>query len=114
MEWLLIIEAAWSALTTLAVFAYFPNNPPTPPSPSAEAQNVVVGASKLLSDVKLLLRNPSFVLLAIIGGWEQGAFNSWTGMFDEILSPLHYTDTFSGWVGFGATIAGIVGGIAVG
>lgn len=73
-----------------------------------------------------ILRNPSFVLLAIIGGWQcglckltcnltdTGTFNSWCGSFVVILTPVGYSETTCGWIGFCATVASMTGGLTVG
>lgn len=49
----------------------------------------------------------------MIGGWVQGTNNTWTSEWNILLND-RYSDVFIGWMGFSATLAGILGGIAAG
>jgi len=42
------------------------------------------------------------------------SYNSWSGSLDLILPQPPYTSKRAGWVGFGATVALLVGGMAIG
>jgi len=115
---LLIVEAAEAAFILVWTIIYFPDKPPSPPSASAASADQVAASTSTFANFRKegteLLTNRSFLVLAIIAGWQAGMFNAWTGMFDIILSPEGYSDAFSGWLGFASTLAGIVGGIAIG
>lgn len=41
-------------------------------------------------------------------------FNSWSGSFAIILSPVGYSQTTCGWIGFCATVASMTGGLLAG
>lgn len=43
----------------------------------------------------------------------QGTNNTWTSEWNILLND-RYSDVFIGWMGFSATLAGILGGIAAG
>lgn len=82
---LLYVEAAFSVLIAFGL-VYFPSKPPSPPSPSAS----VIKKSNLkgfLNDLKVTLRNPTFVFLILIGGGTGGIlfnFNLFFFTFDQI------------------------------
>jgi len=63
-----------------------------------------------------VLTNVNFLTIAFGFGTLNGVFNVWSGSFDEILKPLgpEYDQATCGWLGFGSTMAMIVGGILTG
>jgi len=111
MQMLIIVEAVHGFIVFIWIFSYFPDKPPTPPSPTASNQNAVIPFTK---EIVIMMKNMHFLLFVFIGGWQAGAFNAWSGMFDMILSPLGYSETLAGWLGFSTTVAGIAGGLLVG
>ncbi|CAF1533033.1 unnamed protein product [Adineta ricciae] len=100
---------------------YFPAQPPTAPSAAAEllVKNPAGGETShnwrtFLRDIWKCLTTPSFVLLSTAGGLLYGTFGAWTGLYDVLLEPEHYTEGQAGWFGFGSTIAAIIGGLGLG
>jgi hypothetical protein len=89
--------------------AMYPPLPPHPPSLSAGQRRPAVR----LADVTTLLRNRSFITLAVCYGLTQGAFSGWTGVLDPILQPLHFSQNTASYVGIAATVGCIVGTVAV-
>eukprot|EP01105_Mastigella_eilhardi_P008246 TRINITY_DN2011_c0_g1_i1.p2 TRINITY_DN2011_c0_g1~~TRINITY_DN2011_c0_g1_i1.p2 ORF type:complete len:403 (+),score=102.26 TRINITY_DN2011_c0_g1_i1:210-1418(+) len=115
---LLIVESIVGLVIMLWSFVYFPERPPTPPTPSSAVTTTenVAATSPLdfFRNVPRIVTNVPFLLLVFVGGWQAGTFNSWSGSFEVILSPLHYTQTTCGWLGFCATLASMTGGLIVG
>eukprot|EP01116_Phalansterium_solitarium_P018223 TRINITY_DN4755_c0_g2_i1.p1 TRINITY_DN4755_c0_g2~~TRINITY_DN4755_c0_g2_i1.p1 ORF type:complete len:476 (+),score=196.57 TRINITY_DN4755_c0_g2_i1:97-1524(+) len=112
MEALIIGQAVEAVAMMVLILAYFPAKPPTPPSATAVVPPKTT--KQLWREAVDALKNPSFVLIVIIGGGAGGIYNIWSSMPDLILSPLGISQTWAGWLGFGMTVSGIVGGIGVG
>jgi FLVCR family MFS transporter len=99
--------------------AHFPDRPPSPPSRSASMPH---GA--WLADVRELLRNRDFLLLALATGLPCGVWTGLSGLLPLLLKaePWHMSDSLaargmlrsSAWLGFFATIAAVAGGVAAG
>lgn len=77
-------------LVTIWVIAYFPAQPPTAPSISGLSPHLfilIVQASLDLeekfvfkdywNDIKVMAKNPSFMLLVLIGGFQSGMLSAW-------------------------------------
>jgi FLVCR family MFS transporter len=109
---LLIVEGIGSIIILVCIIIYFPEKPPTPPSPSASFSEL--DNNSFIFELKGLINQKSFILLSIIGGWSSGIYSIWSTMFNQILQPLHYSQIFSGWLGFASSVSGIVGGVILG
>jgi len=107
---LLVVEGIHAVIIMIATLCYFPDRPPTPPSASAGSVENVHFGRELLA----LMKNRYFMLLVLIGGWQAGAFNAWSGMFAIILTPEGYSETLAGWLGFLTIVSGVGGGLLVG
>jgi len=114
MPVLLIIEGAIAIVVCIAILIYFPDRPPSPPSYSTAIETEKkIDNYRVFYEIRQLVVHPSFLLLIFIGGGSAGVFNAWSGMFDQILAPS-FNQIEAGWLGFGCTLAGIVGGICTG
>ena len=117
---MLYIHAGLAVANLLMVVAYLPARPPTPPSTAALLKNEMEDRNTATSQASMggigaIVKNGNFWLVAASGGVLNGVFNGWSGSFDQILPPLspQYTQNACGWLGFGATMAVIVGGVLV-
>ena len=71
------------------ILIYFPEHPPLPVSRSSFDQSSRLLTFKtLLKDSWACLKNPSFLLLIMLGGMQSGIFNFYEGMLDVVLYPL--------------------------
>ena len=133
---LLYIHMGLAFVACVLALIYFPAQPPTPPSAAAELITHDPDVVKthhnwrvFLGDVWKCLINPSFLLLSTTGGLLMGMMGAWTGLYDIILAPEYteaqagkdkhvtitslITSLYLGWFGFGASVAGIVGGVSL-
>jgi len=111
--WFLVFEGALSVLAALCIFVYFPASPPTPPSPSAMASlDEKFSLLDYWEDIKSMASAPSFLLLVLVGGWQQGIFAAWQGLFAYILKG--YDSLLIGWIGTANVFAGWIGSILAG
>eukprot|EP01129_Flabellula_baltica_P012129 TRINITY_DN5427_c0_g1_i1.p1 TRINITY_DN5427_c0_g1~~TRINITY_DN5427_c0_g1_i1.p1 ORF type:complete len:438 (+),score=54.58 TRINITY_DN5427_c0_g1_i1:78-1391(+) len=109
MEMFCIGEAVLGVVLFLVALIYFPSHPKTPPTRTSEMGSEIPIKKELL----MLIKNPSFILLTIIIGIQQGSLYGWAGMFDQFLYPTFSTITI-GWIGFGNVCGGVIGSFAVG
>jgi len=109
---LLVGQAVIAIALMVLMLVHFPAKPETPPS----ATSVVPpkGVGQLWREMIDAVKNPSFIILILIGGGAGGLYNIWSSMIDIILSPLGVSQTTAGWLGFIMTVAGILGCIVVG
>uniref|UniRef100_A0A6B2L4G7 Major facilitator superfamily (MFS) profile domain-containing protein n=1 Tax=Arcella intermedia TaxID=1963864 RepID=A0A6B2L4G7_9EUKA len=118
IENFLISEAAAGALVFIIVIIYFPDAPPTPPSVTAKRDevNTELSLAELPAYLKEIFTNYSFIILAIVGGWQGGVLISWQAMFDQLFSDMQWSPEFEGWLGFAfiacSTVGSVIGGIA--
>jgi hypothetical protein len=54
------------------------------------------GELSFLAGCLLLMKNASFMVLALSGGISQGVWNAWTGVLLTILSPMGYSQDEAG------------------
>ncbi len=122
MPLILWTHAVLSIIGVVVAVLFFSASPPSPPSHSAASSLLLpTNSGSLMDSLKLTwklsidsFRSPSAVILLVGGGMINGVFNGWTGAFATILKPLHIDETEAGWLGFGSTIATIVGGMLFG
>lgn len=103
---LLYTEAGLTAVLFLGIIVYYPARPPIPPSRSSGA-----GREDTLSGWKKLLKDPNFLLLALLYGVGTGVYNGWCAVLDQNLSEFGLGQTFAGWLGFIAIVSGAFSGI---
>ena len=103
------LQAVLGALC-VAVAAFFPKQPARAPSASA-------GAAKhsFFAGLRVLLRHRPYLLLALLSSLTTGVPAAFQGFLDQYLTAgnVGFTDVQVGWIGFSATIAGVVAGMAV-
>ena len=103
---LFLVEAGFNGLLFLTVLIYFPANPPFPPSRSSGAERV-----DPKSGLSQLLRNKSFLLLALLYGASCGVYSGWTSVLDQNLQDFDVGQKFAGWLGFVAIVSGAISGV---
>ncbi|KAL9988616.1 hypothetical protein ACROYT_G003082 [Oculina patagonica] len=105
---LMYIELGATALILLALFVYFPSKPKLPPSVTATVDRL-----DFKYGFKCLMHNKQMWLLLFINGVIVGVFSGLTSILDLNLSQFGIGEKNAGWLGFGATMAGIVAGISL-
>ena len=100
---LLYFHFGLAFVACVLALAYFPAQPPTPPSAAAEllVHNPESTATKhswrtFLKDMWACFSNPAFLFLSTAGGIIYGTIGAWTGLFDVLLEPEHYSETDTG------------------
>ena len=100
---LLYIHLALAFAACIPALLYFPPQPPTAPSAAAELlmfrpttqQNV--GSWKVyLKDIWQCFTTPSFMLISTATGLLYGTLAAWSGIYDVLLKPEHYTEQQAG------------------
>jgi MFS family permease len=117
INFLFLLTAGLTIVCGVPVLLYWPSGPPTPPSLSmaAEAHEAGKSSTKLFFNrLWQSCKDPTFMTVVLAGGLMSGVWSAWTGLFDEILAPLGYTQIQAGWLGFSATLAATVGGVFFG
>ncbi|CAF1051274.1 unnamed protein product [Rotaria magnacalcarata] len=120
LPYLLYFHVGLALVAGILTLAYFPAQPPKPPSHAAEIlmnvenNNSDSGFKVYMKGLWQCIMNPSFVLLAIVGGVMTGTFSVWTSLFSTILNPENYTEQQAGWFGFASSLASIIGGFCLG
>ena len=102
------IELGASAVILLVIIVYFPKKPPLPPSLTATIERL-----DFKDGFKRLVSNKQFLLLLFISGITLGVYNGWASILDLNLSQFGLGEKTAGWLGFGASVTGIVAGIAI-
>lgn len=105
---LMYIELGAAALTLLLVVVYFPSKPKLPPSLTA-----TVNRLDFKDGFRRLMNNKQFWLLLFINGATIGVYVGWVSILDLNLSQFGIGEKSAGWLGFGASMAGIVSGISL-
>lgn len=111
-----LLVAVASGLGLLAAVAHFPSHPPAPPSASAAVQKAgesAVSPRLLAAALRKLATDTNFLILAL----GYGAVNGMASVFGAMLMPnltaLGVSQTAGGWLGFGSSLVGNLGGIAL-
>ena len=105
---LMYIESGATALLLLVVILHFPKKPKVPPSLTA-----TVSRLDFQVGCQCLLRNKQFLLLLFINAVTAGVYNGWLSILDLNLSQFGIRQEAAGWLGFGASVSGIVAGIVI-
>ena len=105
---LMYIELGVAALTLLVIMVYFPNKPKLPPSLTAAVDRL-----DFKFGFKRLIYNKQFWLLLFINGATIGVYSGYVSILDLNLSQFGIGAKSAGWLGFGASVAGIVAGISL-
>ncbi|ELR12928.1 disrupted in renal carcinoma protein 2 family protein [Acanthamoeba castellanii str. Neff] len=111
---LLYVQIGMAALPIIGGIIYYRERPKHPPSAVALAHIEGRYESSFFKGMKDSLVNVSFMLVILAGGIQAGVTNGWQGVLPQALEDLHYTESQAGWLGFGGSIAGIVGGVVIG
>ena len=105
------LQTGLAALLFGCVAVYFPSKPPLPPSIAALTREVTeIGYVK---GFKLLIRNQSYWLLVFVLAASFGIYFGWTSVLDLAVQPFNISEETSGWLGTGASLAGIISGIII-
>ena len=105
---LMYVELGAAALILLVIIVYFPKKPPFPPSVTAAVDRL-----NFKDGFKRLMFNKQFWLLLFINGITLGVHNGWASILDLNLSQFGLGEKTAGWLGFGASVTGIVAGITL-
>ena len=100
------VETALMGLLFLAVIIYFPAKPPRLPSRSSGT-----GRMSPKNGISKLLRNRTFLLLALLYGASCGVYSGWSSVLDQTLQEFDVGQKFAGWLGFIATVSGALSGV---
>jgi hypothetical protein len=69
------------------------------------------GKNEPKSGILQLLKNRSFLLLALLYGTTSGVFGGWSSVLDQNLQGFGIGQTFAGWLGFIAIVSGAFSGV---
>ena len=105
---LMYVELGAAILILLVIIVYFPKKPPFPPSMTA-----AVNRLNFTDGFKRLTFNKQFWLLLLINGITLGVYNGWASILDLNLAQFGLGEETAGWLGFGASVSGIVAGITL-
>ena len=95
----------------LCVAFYFPSKPPLPPSMAALTRKTTqIG---YVEGFKMLVGNRSYWLLVFVFAASFGIYFGWTSVLDLAVQPFGISEKTSGWLGTGASLAGIISGIII-
>jgi hypothetical protein len=61
--------------------------------------------------ISKLLRNRTFLLLALLYGASCGVYSGWSSVLDQTLQEFDVGQKFAGWLGFIATVSGALSGV---
>uniref|UniRef100_A0A8C4KJW3 Solute carrier family 49 member 3 n=1 Tax=Dromaius novaehollandiae TaxID=8790 RepID=A0A8C4KJW3_DRONO len=84
--------------------------PPTPPSASATNST----SQPFLTGLKMLLRNKSYIILAVCFGGGIGMFTCFSSLLEQILCEKGYSNVFAGLNGALFTMCGLLGAFLLG
>lgn len=60
------------------------------------------------------MKSISFLLIVLAAGLQAGVNSGWQGVLPQVFNNLHYSDTQGGWLGFGNSLANVIGGTLIG
>ncbi|KAM6230392.1 solute carrier family 49 member A3 [Porphyrio hochstetteri] len=84
--------------------------PPTPPSASASNST----SQPFFTGLKMLLRNKSYIILAVSFGGGIGMFTCFSALLEQILCEKGYSNEFAGLNGALFTVCGLLGAFLLG
>jgi hypothetical protein len=103
IPYLLYVHLGLAFIACVLALLYFPAEPPSAPSAAAELlifhpvnEQNSNSWKTILKDSWQCLTTPSYLLIATAGGLLYGTFGSWTGLYDIILEPEHFTEQQAG------------------
>jgi len=122
--WISLVAAV---IPAVAFVLYCPERPRYAPSSAAEAdanslltssqQEDVSAVSAWIESVRRSAKHPSYVTLVLSAGVLAGANSAWQGVLQDTLTPVGYTDSQVGYMGFAngltGNLAAILGGYIV-
>lgn len=114
MPTLLYVQIGLASLPILGGLIYYRERPKHPPSAVALAHREGRYEESFFKGVRGALLNVSFLLCITACGVQAGVTSGWQGVLPQALEDLDYTESESGWLGFGNSIAGIAGGVLFG
>uniref|UniRef100_A0A8C6Z6K4 Solute carrier family 49 member 3 n=1 Tax=Nothoprocta perdicaria TaxID=30464 RepID=A0A8C6Z6K4_NOTPE len=94
----------------LATVGIHSNAPPTPPSASATNST----SQPFLTGLKMLLKNKSYLILAVCFGGGIGVFTCFSALLEQILCEKGYSNVFAGLNGALFTMCGLLGAFLLG
>uniref|UniRef100_A0A914UMK3 Membrane transporter n=1 Tax=Plectus sambesii TaxID=2011161 RepID=A0A914UMK3_9BILA len=100
-----IIVAGPALLVALMTLGVTSSRPPSPPAASAASEE----APRFWAGLKMALRTPAFLVLAVTLGGGVGLFNSLYNNLQPMLCVKGYSDTFIGAMGALLIISGLIG-----
>ena len=103
---MMYIQLATAAVILLVVIVYFPTKPKRPPSVTATVHRL-----DFKYGIKRLMHNKQFWLVLFINGITLGVWFGLVSILDLNLSQFGIREKTAGWLGFGASMAGIAAGI---
>jgi FLVCR family MFS transporter len=103
---LFLVETGLMGLLFLAVIFHYPAKPPHLPSRSSGT-----GRMSPKSGISRLLKNRSFLLLALLYGASCGVYSGWSSVLDQNLQGFGVGQKFAGWLGFIAIVSGAFSGV---
>lgn len=101
------LEVGLCAAVFVCVLLYFPARPPLPPCLSSSTQST----QSTRASFRQVMRDGQFWLLIMLAGLVFGVYFGWLSMLDVFLDKFNVDPTTAGWLGCGATLAGVVSGI---
>ena len=100
-------EVGLCAAVFVCVLLYFPARPPLPPCLSSST----LSTQSTRASFRQVMRDGQFWLLIMLAGLVFGVYFGWLSMLDVFLDKFNVDPTTAGWLGCGATLAGVVSGI---
>jgi cyanate permease len=85
-----------------------------PPAPEPPKLPFRVQVRQYASDLKKVMMDKAFVLVALAGGISSGIYVGWSGHLASILMPIGYSQNDVAWIGMFSPLAAMIGGVAVG
>lgn len=104
---LMVIEAISAVVICTIAILILRDKPKVPPSLSSSESNA--HHEPFTKALKLILTNPSFLILLIVFGCGLGAFNTLATLLNQILLPNGYNDDEVGAFGASVVVMGIIG-----
>lgn len=111
---LFAVEMAMCCFTAAGVSMLVQDGPADAPAVTARRNDSPGSSANLLTALKKLLSNRSFVLLAIAMGCSNGMFGGLSTLLAQINAPFGISNSQTGWMGCVGSFASIGGSIAVG
>lgn len=108
--WILtMIEFCAGGFLFILTIAYFPAQPPSPPSRSAREKRI-----NFTQGLCSVIRQPLILLAAMSCAVPWAVYGNWMALLNVNLHEIGISQSQSGLFGFYASIAGVIGGIAIG